>query len=361
MTETRNHNPLILIVDGDGATTAALAGALRDHHLESLILPESSTALERAVTDHPMLILSEVEQEGIDGLALYQQVRSHPTLKETPFIFTTRQMELEERLKLLALEIDDLIAKPYAPEEVVARVETILQESAAALNGETSLTQGFTGSLEEMSLIDLIQTLELGKKSAMVHLVQEPEEGLVFVDKGVVVDAVLKEYPPEEALLNMMIWLQGYFDLTMQPVERELRITRSNQELLQAGSQRLQEFKNQAAQLASLDRYVARAEGVAAPESDEAEARIWSLLEKPQPLRLLLAAMPTDALQTLEIIQGLMADHRILLTPGTASDTDLIARDISLKLAAAQQGSADSFSRIASFFTRNGSQKKNLN
>lgn len=361
MIDNRTQNPLILIVDGDGAATAALASALNDHHLSSLILQKSSAALERAVADHPVLILSEVDQEGIDGLALFQQVRSHPALKETPFVFMTRQVELEERLKLLALEIDDLITKPYAPEEVVARVESILQEGAAALIGEPAMTQGFTGSLEEMSLIDLIQTLELGKKSAMVHLVQEPEEGFVYVDQGRIVDAVLREQAPEEALLNMMIWLQGYFELTIQPVQREIRITRSNGDLLLAGAQRLQEFKNQAAQLASLDRYVARAEGISSPELNEAEARIWTLLEKPQPLRLLIAAMQKDALQTLEIIQGLMANHRIALVPGTASEADLIAQDISLKRAAAQQGSADSYSRIASFFTRNGSQKKNLN
>ncbi|HNW59754.1 MAG TPA: DUF4388 domain-containing protein [bacterium] len=360
MTEPRSPKQLILIVDADAAATAPLTSVLQDHHLESRVLKESRAALEQALAERPLLILSEVAQEGIDGIALFQQVRAHPVLKEMPFVFTTRQLELEERLKLLTLEIDDLIAKPYYPEEVVARVESILRESAVLTAGEAASLQGFTGSLEEMTLIDLIQTLELGKKSATLHLVQEPEEGYVFVDQGVVIDAVLGEHPPEEALLKMMIWLQGYFELTMQPVQREPRITRSNRDLLQAGAQRLQEYKARAAQLPGMDSYVARAAEVIQPELSEAEARVWALLERPQPLRLLVASAPADELRTIEVIQGLLEDKRITVAPGTASDADLLARDISLKLAAAQQGNTESSSRIAAFFTRNGSQKKNL-
>jgi DNA-binding response OmpR family regulator len=360
MTTETNRSQLVLIVDADSANTSQLVNALKDHHLESVVVDANAAALEHALADRPLLILSEVAQEAIDGIELYRQVRANPALQETPFVFIARQTELDERLKLLDLDIDDYIAKPYYPEEVVARIESILRESAVTLGGELSLTQGFTGSLEEMSLADLVQTLELGKKSATIHLVQEPEEGFVFVDKGEVVDAILRDHNAEEAFFNLMLWLHGYFELTMQPVQREVKIHRSNRELLLTGSQRLHDYKTRAAQLPSMDSYVARAAGVVNPELTELESRIWTILERPQPIRLLLASLQDDELRTIEVIQALWERKFIMVYPGTVSDTDLIARNILLKAAEAKQNSADPYSRIASLFVRNGHQKKNL-
>lgn len=348
----------ILIVDAASAATTQLVSALHDHHLESIVIAESAAALEHAFAAPPLLILSELEQPGIDGADLFRRIRAHADTQDTPFIFITRMPELETRLKLLSLEIDDFIAKPYYPEEVVARVESILRESAVTPGGDVPLNQGFTGSLEEMSLMDLIQTLELGKKSAMIHLVQEPDEGYLFVDQGEVVDAVLRDSTAEDALDNLMLWLHGYFELTMQPVQRERRIIRSNRELLLAGAQRLHEYRQRSAQLPSVESYVARAADVVRPELPEREARIWELLERPQPIRLLVASLGEDELRTIEVIQALWERKLIVISPGKASDADLIASSMIRQVSESRQRSAEPYSRMASFFTRNGHQKK---
>ncbi len=350
----------ILIVDAASTATTQLVNALHDHHLESVVIEESAAALDHAFATPPLLILSELKQPGIDGAELFRRIRAHADTQDTPFIFITRQPELEVRLKLLALEIDDFITKPYYPEEVVARVESILRESAVTPRGDAPLNQGFTGSLEEMGLMDLIQTLELGKKSAMIHLVQEPDEGYLFVDQGEVVDAVLRDYDAEEALDNLMLWLHGYFELTMQPVQRERRVHRSNRELLLAGSQRLHEYKQRIARLPSMESYVARAADVVRPELTEREARMWKLLERPQPVRLLVAALGEDKLHTIEVIQALWERKLIVISPGKATDADLIASSMMRQVAESRERSSEPYARMAFFFTRNGHQKKNL-
>ncbi|HOZ21451.1 MAG TPA: response regulator [bacterium] len=350
----------ILIVDTASAATTQLVSALHDHDLESVVVEESTAAIERALAEPPLLILSEVELPGIDGTELLKRVRAHADTQDTPFVFITRQTELEARLRLLALEIDDFIAKPYYPEEVVARVESILRESAVTPGGDVPVNQGFTGSLDEMTVMDLIQTLELGKKSAMIHLVQVPEEGYLFVDKGEVVDAVLRDYTAEEALDNLMLWLHGYFELTMQPVQRERRILRSNRELLLAGAQRLHDYRTRSAQLPAMDSYVARAAEVINPDLSEREARLWAILERPQPVRLLIASLGEDELRTIEVIQALWERKQIVISPGKATDADLIASNMMRQVSESHHKSAEPYSRMASFFTRDGHQKKNL-
>lgn len=347
---------MVFIVDAPSMATSQLITALNDHHFKSKSFSDSGVALESIITDPPMVILSEFTGEGINGEELFQRVRANPATREMPFIFTSRQTDLDLRLKLLDMEIDDYIAKPYYPEEVVARVEAILRESAVSFESEAVLAQGFTGSLEEMSLMDLMQTLELGKKSALIHLVQEPEEGYVFVDKGQVVDAVLRDHPAEEALYNLMLWMHGYFELTMQPVSRDPQIHKSNRELLLTGSQRLHDFKTRIANLPSMDSYVARAAEILQPKLSERESRIWTILERPQPMRLLLSLLQEDELVTIEAVQALWERKYIKIYPGTASDADLIARDIMMHIS--RPGASDPYSRIASYFLRNGHQKK---
>jgi CheY-like chemotaxis protein len=358
MTGKTSLKQSIFVVDAASAATSQLVEALSDNHYDVRVIEESQAAFTLALAEPPLLIMSEVMQERIDGVDLFKKLRANPATQEIAFLFVTRQTDLEARLKLLALEIDDFIAKPYYPEEVVARVESILQESAGSRASQSLLTQGFAGSLDEMNLMDLIQTLELGKKSAIIHLVREPDDGFVYVDGGEVVDAVHHDLPAAAALDNLMMWLHGYFELAMQPVQRQRQIFQSNRELLVSGSQRLHEYKERAGQLPAMDSFVTRDAEVQNPELSEMESRIWAMLERPQPIRLLVSSSQDDELRTLEVIQALWERNCIKVFPGAATDTDLIARDILLRVSEARQIGADPYSRIASFFVRKGSQKK---
>ncbi len=358
MTGNGSLKQRIYIVDASSATTSQLITALSDYHFDVRVIEESAAALALALVEPPALIMSEVMLERIDGVELFTKLRANPATQPIPFVFITRQTDLELRLKLLALGIDDYIAKPCYPEEVAARVESILQEGEGRRSADSGLAQGFAGSLEEMNVMDLIQTLELGKKSAVIHLVREPEEGFVYVDDGEVVDAVLHDLSAHEALDNMMMWLHGYFELAMQPVQRSRQIQKSNRELLIAGAQRLHEYKERASQLPSMNSYVARVAEVKNPELSELESLIWAMLERPQPIRLLVSSSQSDELRILEVIHKLWDRKYIMVYPGTASDTDLIARDILLRVSEAAQNTSDPYSRIASFFIRSGSQKK---
>lgn len=346
----------IVLVDTSSSATQQLVKALTEGQLEVLVFDQSEAALAAIQAELPRLVISEVWSEGIDGLALLKELRSAAATRSIPVILTTRQTDLEERLKLLGLEIDDLIAKPFYPEEVVARVESLLQESSLGQEEQVRISQGFAGNLEEMNLMDLIQTLELGKKSAIIHLFRDPEEGRVFIAQGEVIDAVLHELPPLEALDNLLMWMEGYFELSMQPVPQRRTIHRSNREILLHGSQRLHEYRERTSHLPAMNSFIARSAQVREPALTNLELRIWALLERPQPIRLVIASIHGDELRTLEAIQALSDGQYIINYPGTA--TDLVARDLEQRMAATRNNGSDAYERAASFFT-GGGQKKN--
>jgi len=71
------------------------------------------------------LVLLDVMLPGIDGFALMPQL----TDSGTPVIFLTAKGNLTDRVKGLRLGADDYIVKPFEPEELLARVESVLRRT----------------------------------------------------------------------------------------------------------------------------------------------------------------------------------------------------------------------------------------
>jgi two-component system, cell cycle response regulator len=72
----------------------------------------------------------DVVMPGVDGFDLCRRVRAHPALQFTPIIFVTRKGDVEQRVRGLEVGGNDYIAKPFEPQELVARVRSHLQRLA---------------------------------------------------------------------------------------------------------------------------------------------------------------------------------------------------------------------------------------
>jgi diguanylate cyclase (GGDEF)-like protein len=79
----------------------------------------------------PDLVVMDVVMPGIDGFDLCRRLRAHPAMQLTPIIFVTRRGDVEQRVAGLEAGGNDYIAKPFEPQELVARVRSHLQRLAA--------------------------------------------------------------------------------------------------------------------------------------------------------------------------------------------------------------------------------------
>lgn len=70
---------------------------------------------------------------------------------------------------MLGREIDDFIYKPFELDEFMVRLENLLREVSVVKERQPVTSKGFSGSLAEMTLVDLLQTLEVGKRQASFH------------------------------------------------------------------------------------------------------------------------------------------------------------------------------------------------
>jgi diguanylate cyclase (GGDEF)-like protein len=121
----------ILVVDDDAFTANLIDNCLRSAGFMSSYCCDPQKALEMIAMELPDLIILDVVMPGIDGFDLCRRVRAHPAMQLTPVIFVTRRGDVEQRVAGLEAGGNDYIAKPFEPQELVARVRSHLQRLAA--------------------------------------------------------------------------------------------------------------------------------------------------------------------------------------------------------------------------------------
>jgi diguanylate cyclase (GGDEF)-like protein len=121
----------ILVIDDDPFSANLIDGCLRAAGFMSSYCCQPEQALGTIASELPDLIILDVVMPGLDGFDLCRRVRTHPALQFTPVIFVTRKGDLEQRVRGLEVGGNDYIAKPFEPQELVARVRSHLQRLAA--------------------------------------------------------------------------------------------------------------------------------------------------------------------------------------------------------------------------------------
>ena len=90
------------------------------------ITRDGAAALAAAEAQAPDLILSDLMMPGMNGEALLLAVRAHPRLAGVPVILLTARADEEVRLHLLRSGAQDFLLKPFAAEELRARVRNLV-------------------------------------------------------------------------------------------------------------------------------------------------------------------------------------------------------------------------------------------
>jgi DNA-binding response OmpR family regulator len=115
---------LILVVDDDPKIVALVRAYLVAAGFDVITASDGRTALSLVQERRPRLIVLDLMLPELDGLALTREVRQESSV---PILMLTARGTLSDRVNGLAEGADDYLAKPFAPSEVVARVQAILR------------------------------------------------------------------------------------------------------------------------------------------------------------------------------------------------------------------------------------------
>ncbi|MDZ8085903.1 MAG: response regulator [Nostoc sp. DedQUE12b] len=117
----------ILIVDDNPTNLSVLCEALNSEGFRFRVAVDGESAIAQAERNQPELILLDVQMPGIDGFETCRRLKANPVTQNIPIIFTTALADTESKTKGFSLGAVDYIPKPFAQEEVIARVRVHLQ------------------------------------------------------------------------------------------------------------------------------------------------------------------------------------------------------------------------------------------
>jgi diguanylate cyclase (GGDEF)-like protein len=120
----------ILVIDDDPFSARLIDNTLRAAGFDSSFCCDPQAALSVIESELPDLIIMDVVMPGLDGFDLCRRVRSNPAMLLTPIIFVTRRGDVDQRVAGLEAGGNDYIAKPFEPQELVARVRSHLTSLA---------------------------------------------------------------------------------------------------------------------------------------------------------------------------------------------------------------------------------------
>ena len=116
----------ILLVDDQPANLQLLSQTLESLGSKLLFAKNGESALAIAQKARPDLILLDIMMPGIDGFEVCRRLKANPDTRKIPVIFLSALDETGDKVRGLQLGAVDYVAKPFQPEEVIARVNTHL-------------------------------------------------------------------------------------------------------------------------------------------------------------------------------------------------------------------------------------------
>jgi two-component system response regulator MprA len=118
----------VLIVEDDPNVRTALSRALSFEGYEIDTAGDGGRGLEAVVQDPPDVIVLDVMMPFVDGLEMCRRLRARGD--KTPVLMLTALGDVADRVEGLDAGADDYLAKPFALEELLARVRALLRRSS---------------------------------------------------------------------------------------------------------------------------------------------------------------------------------------------------------------------------------------
>lgn len=221
----------ILVVDDEAHLRRVVSLYLRTRHYEVETAENGLDAIGKVSTNRPDLIIADIGMPGIDGYELCSRLRRDASTRTIPFIFLTARDQDTDRMKARKIGSDDYLTKPCPLDELAEHVETMIDRIEQAKKMPLDRI-GFSGRLDEVNVLDLIQMLELDQKTGALVLSHGERTGTLYFQDGTILDADIRSPKREEPLFVLLGWKAGRYLFLPDAMPERMPITASLAHLL---------------------------------------------------------------------------------------------------------------------------------
>jgi len=233
-------NLKLLLVDDNPMVLAMLQNALTSF-AKVTTATDAADALLKAVDDAPDLLVCDYRMPGMDGRQLIEKLKSRPATANFSTMLMASKADIAERLSTQDAA-DDYLEKPFFLKDATRRVKRMIDRIALEKMAKTAPSDGVVrGNLSQMNVIDLMQSLEMGRKSCQLSLSNEGDKCEVFFAEGQVKHATYGSLVGDEAVFKVLRWTGGNFQINFEGKTDQETTRLNTQGLLMEGLRLLDE------------------------------------------------------------------------------------------------------------------------
>jgi two-component system response regulator VicR len=123
----------ILCIEDDTEMTDLIRLILSRKGFEISVASGGQAGIRKVREEKPDLVLLDLMMPDMDGWEVYQQMKADEKTKEIPVIVVTAKAQsIDKVLGLHIAKVDDYIAKPFSPKELIDSVERVFAKRKAA-------------------------------------------------------------------------------------------------------------------------------------------------------------------------------------------------------------------------------------
>ena len=214
---------------------------------------DAADALLKAVDDPPDLVVCDYRMPGMDGRELVEKLKSRTATANFSTVLMASKSDIDE--KLLQQEVaDDYLEKPFFLKDATRRVKRLVDRIALEKMAKTAPSDGVVrGNLAQMNVIDLMQSLEMGRKSCQLILTKAADKCEVFFTEGQVVHATYGALAGDPAVFKVLRWTSGNFELNFEGTTNQTTTQLNTQGLLMEGLRLLDESQRDEAGISNTE------------------------------------------------------------------------------------------------------------
>jgi len=215
-----------LLLADDNALVRDIVAKGLEPYCEVVIAADGADALLKVIDEPPDAILCDYKMPGLDGRQLFEKLRGREKTRHIPFLFMASRADIEERLRPLVDGVEDFIAKPFLVKDLVRITKKVVDRlHLEKLQKRASRPGVIQGRLEEMSMIDLMQSLEMGQKSCRLYVQQGGEHCELFFAGGQCRHAKIGNVEGDDAVYKVLLWTAGEFEIDFNAANASNRTT----------------------------------------------------------------------------------------------------------------------------------------
>jgi DNA-binding response OmpR family regulator len=129
---TPKRIPTVYFIDDSATMREVIKIAFRRENINVITCADAASALAQFEQNRPDVVITDVIMPDQDGYSVCSQIKQHPEFNQTPVVLMSGVVNKSVADKAVSVKADELIRKPFQPQELIARVKSLLEPKGAA-------------------------------------------------------------------------------------------------------------------------------------------------------------------------------------------------------------------------------------